>query len=57
MTGMLADRLGLDGALRLVPLIAIVASLAFTLGRRHYDKGLVSASAPAPALEKTEISI
>ncbi|MFD3473570.1 MFS transporter [Streptomyces sp. NPDC058695] len=57
VTGMLADRLGLDGALRLVPLIAIVASLAFALGRRHYDKGLVSASAPAPALEKTEISI
>ncbi|MET7516483.1 MFS transporter [Streptomyces sp. NPDC005480] len=54
VTGMLADRLGLDGALRLVPLVAIVAGLAFALGRRHYDKGLVSAS--APALEKTEIS-
>jgi MFS family permease len=54
VTGMLADRMGLDGALRLVPLVAIVAGLAFALGRRHYDKGLVSAS--APALEKTEIS-
>jgi MFS family permease len=58
VTGMLADRLGLVGALRLVPLVAIVAGLAFALGRRHYDKGLVSATAPAPApaLEKTEIS-
>ncbi|MGW6354390.1 MFS transporter [Streptomyces sp. NPDC055092] len=54
VTGMLADRMGLDGALRLVPLVAIVAGLAFALGRRHYDKGLVSAS--ARALEKTEIS-
>ncbi|MEK0097073.1 MFS transporter [Streptomyces sp. A475] len=54
VTGMLADRMGLDGALRLVPLVAVVAGLAFALGRRHYDKGLVSAS--APALEKTEIS-
>ncbi|MGW6140466.1 MFS transporter [Streptomyces sp. NPDC055144] len=54
VTGMLADRMGLDGALRLVPLVAIVACLAFALGRRHYDKGLISAS--APALEKTEIS-
>jgi MFS family permease len=54
VTGMLADRVGLDGALRLVPLVAVVAGLAFVLGRRHYDKGLISAS--APALEKTEIS-
>ncbi|WP_405784658.1 MFS transporter [Streptomyces sp. NBC_01378] len=56
VTGMLADRMGLDGALRLVPLVAVVAGLAFALGRHHYGKGLISASAPAPALEKTEIS-
>ncbi|MEU8483382.1 MFS transporter [Streptomyces sp. NPDC048641] len=55
VTGMLADRVGLDGALRLVPLVAVVAGLAFALGRRHYDKDLIPA--PAPALEKTEISI
>ncbi|MFE7156619.1 MFS transporter [Streptomyces sp. NPDC057636] len=56
VTGMLADRMGLDGAFRLVPLVAVVAGLAFALGRRHYDKDLISASASAPALENTEIS-
>ncbi|MEU5952073.1 MFS transporter [Streptomyces sp. NPDC047525] len=45
VTGLLADRMGLDAALCVVPLVSIVAGLAFALGRRHYDRGLVSATA------------
>ncbi|MFG2226527.1 MFS transporter [Streptomyces sp. NPDC048644] len=45
VTGMLADRVGLHAALRVIPLVSLVAGLAFALGRRHYDKGLVSLSA------------
>ncbi|MYW69767.1 MFS transporter [Streptomyces sp. SID8379] len=53
VTGMLADRMGLDGALRVVPLVSLVAGLAFVVGRRHYDRGLVRAT--APPLRKTEL--
>lgn len=40
VTGMLADRLGLLGALRLVPLVAIAATAAFLIGRRRYPHDL-----------------
>ncbi|MFD9811918.1 MFS transporter [Streptomyces sp. NPDC059080] len=53
VTGMLADHLGLDAALRVVPLVALVAGLAFAVGRHHYDKGLVAAT--ARPLKKTEL--
>ncbi|MER6677241.1 MFS transporter [Streptomyces sp. NPDC000983] len=41
VTGALADRLGLLGALRLVPLIALAATAAFLIGRHHYDRDLI----------------
>ncbi|MGW5636899.1 MFS transporter [Streptomyces sp. NPDC003832] len=41
VTGALADRLGLLGALRLVPLIALAATAAFLIGRHHYDRDLL----------------
>ncbi|GLX51079.1 MFS transporter [Streptomyces hygroscopicus subsp. hygroscopicus] len=40
VTGMLADRHGLLGALRLVPLAALAAGAVFTVGRRSYEKDL-----------------
>ncbi|MEV0320227.1 MFS transporter [Streptomyces sp. NPDC050659] len=49
VTGMLADRMGLHAALRVIPLVALVAGLAFALGRRHYAKGLGSLPAVGPA--------
>lgn len=47
VTGMLADRLGLLGALRLVPLVAIAATTAFLIGRRRYARDLRRLTAPA----------
>ncbi|WP_328535931.1 MFS transporter [Streptomyces sp. NBC_00344] len=52
VTGMVADHLGLLGALRLVPLIAAVPALAFVVGRRYYERDitrLTALAAPAPA--------
>ncbi|MFB6784261.1 MFS transporter [Streptomyces sp. NPDC056352] len=40
LTGMLADRMGLLGALRVVPLIAIAAGAAFAIGKLSYEKDL-----------------
>lgn len=40
VTGFLADRLGLLGALRVMPLVAIAASLAFAVGRFSFLKDL-----------------
>ncbi|MFD5396887.1 MFS transporter [Streptomyces sp. NPDC127097] len=53
VTGLLADRMGLHAALGVIPLVSLAAGLAFALGRRHYDQGLVSAS--ARARRKTEL--
>ncbi|MNY80235.1 hypothetical protein D3C86_2211860 [compost metagenome] len=36
VTGALADRIGLAGALQLAPLLALAAAMLFALGRRHY---------------------
>jgi hypothetical protein len=36
LTGILADRIGLLGALQLVPLASLVATAAFVIGKRHY---------------------
>jgi MFS family permease len=47
VTGMVADHLGLLGALRLMPLVAMVASLAFVVGRRHYDRDISRLTTPA----------
>ncbi|MFE9477643.1 MFS transporter [Streptomyces spororaveus] len=58
VTGMLADRLGLLGALRLVPLVAVAATAAFLIGRRSYDRDVRRLTGVAPQTEpqKTEVS-
>ena len=40
LTGALADRIGLAGALQAAPLLALAAALLFALGRRHYAADL-----------------
>ncbi|RJF98198.1 MFS transporter [Noviherbaspirillum saxi] len=40
VTGVIADRVGLLGALEIVPLFALGAAVAFGIGRRHYAKDL-----------------
>ncbi|MFE7351923.1 MFS transporter [Streptomyces sp. NPDC057543] len=40
VTGMLADHLGLLGALRLIPLVALAGGVAFTIGKFSYEKDL-----------------
>jgi MFS family permease len=39
-TGVLADRMGLLGALHVVPVAALIALIVFALGRRHYKRDL-----------------
>lgn len=51
LTGMLADHLGLRGALRLIPLVAIAATAAFVIGRRSYDRDLRRLGAYAESAE------
>ncbi len=36
VTGMLADRVGLDTALQMIPLVSVAAAAVFWIGRRHY---------------------
>jgi predicted MFS family arabinose efflux permease len=40
LTGVVADHIGLDGAMRQIPLIAIAASAVFVVGHRHYANDL-----------------
>ena len=40
VTGLIADRLGLMSAMQLVPLIALGATCAFFIGKRHYADDL-----------------
>ncbi|GAA0702052.1 MFS transporter [Streptomyces malaysiensis subsp. malaysiensis] len=40
VTGMLADRWGLLGALRVIPLVALAGCVAFAIGRFSYEKDL-----------------
>lgn len=40
LTGLVADRIGLMGAMQLVPLIALGACVAFAVGKRHYAADL-----------------
>ena len=47
VTGALADRLGLDVAFQIIPLISIPAALVFWVGRRNYLKDLAGRSARA----------
>ncbi|MBB4980821.1 MFS transporter [Streptomyces nymphaeiformis] len=56
VTGLLADRLGLLHALRLVPLVAIGATVAFLIGRRWYERDLRRLTGLAPAAEPEQPS-
>ena len=40
ITGMLADRVGLLGAMQVMPLTAVGAAVAFAIGHRYYEKDL-----------------
>jgi MFS family permease len=40
LTGVMADRIGLDGAMQIMPLIAILAGTAFAVGQRYYARDL-----------------
>ncbi|MEW2486137.1 MFS transporter [Streptomyces sp. NPDC048411] len=40
VTGMLADRMGLLGALQVIPLAAVLSSVAFALGKLYYERDL-----------------
>ncbi|MBU3863735.1 MFS transporter [Streptomyces sp. 4503] len=57
VTGVLADRWGLLGALEVVPLTALAGSVAFAIGRFSYDKDLRRMGLlPDPALPTPEYS-
>ncbi|WP_370072294.1 MFS transporter [Streptacidiphilus sp. MAP5-3] len=43
VTGLLADHMGLRAALQTLPLISIPATVAFLIGRRHFNLRLVAA--------------
>jgi MFS family permease len=45
IVGALADRMGLDNALQLAPLVSVLAIIALLIGRSAYPKSLVKASA------------
>jgi len=47
--GLLADRMGLSGALRIMPLIAVAAIVFFLVGRRAYPAGIRRISASEAA--------
>ena len=40
VTGMIADRIGLLGALQAIPFAALAATLVFAIGKRHYSSDL-----------------
>ncbi|MCM2416474.1 MFS transporter, partial [Streptomyces sp. RKAG290] len=55
VTGMLADGLGLLGALQVIPLMALVTSVVFTIGMFSYERDLRRLGPlPAPALKTSE---
>jgi MFS family permease len=47
VTGLLADRLGLVGAMQVVPLVSVLAIVALLIGRRAYPSSVLRASAVA----------
>ncbi|MFD0531726.1 hypothetical protein ACFQ1I_42310 [Kitasatospora arboriphila] len=54
VTGMIADRTGLLGALQLVPLVALLASACFLVGRSRYRTDLRRLNGFAPAPHEAE---
>ena len=49
VTGILADRLGLESAMKIVPMVAIGALIALVLGRRAYPASLAKVNGTAAA--------
>jgi MFS family permease len=49
VTGILADHIGLAGAFKLVPVMALLAAEAFWIGRLHYSKDLARIQAQTAA--------
>ncbi|MFK0025005.1 MFS transporter [Streptomyces sp. NPDC090798] len=56
-TGALADSMGLLGALRIVPLTALAATVAFLIGRHYYDRDLRRLTDRAPVAEPKESEV
>ncbi|MFJ1601781.1 MFS transporter [Streptomyces sp. NPDC088253] len=56
-TGALADGMGLLGALRIVPLTALAATVAFLIGRHYYDRDLRRLADRAPVAEPKESEV
>ncbi|MFF4352874.1 MFS transporter [Streptomyces sp. NPDC001530] len=54
LTGALADRVDLLGALRVIPLTALAATAAFLIGRHYYDRDLRRLTGLAPVAEPEE---
>jgi MFS family permease len=58
VTGALADRMGLLGALRVVPLTAVAATAVFLVGRHFYERDLRRiTSGPVPAAEPEDVVV
>ncbi|MFF9408355.1 MFS transporter [Streptomyces anandii] len=58
VTGALADRFGLLGALRIVPLVAVAATVVFLVGRHWYERDLLrlaGLTTKAEAEQPTEV--
>ena len=49
ITGILADRFGLVGAMKIVPIVAVGALIALLIGRKYYATSLAKVNAPAVA--------
>jgi MFS family permease len=47
VTGALADAIGLQGALRIIPCVSLLAALAFVIGKRSYERDLARVRALA----------
>jgi MFS family permease len=47
VTGILADKFGLEGAMKIVPAVAVGALIALLIGRKFYVRSLAKVNAPA----------
>jgi MFS family permease len=47
VTGILADKFGLEGAMKIVPIVAVGALIALLIGRKFYVRSLAKVNAPA----------
>jgi hypothetical protein len=60
LTGVLADHMGLRGALQLIPLVSVATVAVFLLGRHFYTRDLIqlttrSTTSAAPRPTETEL--